>query len=196
MLRFAFSMLIATIAVAFLAGAVINGKLRVPLSFEHPAAAVAAQETPSVVAPTPPPPPAPVPVQTNSNADDQSEDTVEIEPNRVGQYETDIYIRGQRIHVEVDTGATYLSLRYEDAMAIGLNLSASDFQHQMSTANGNAKFAMVRINEVRIGGISVYDVDAVVSQPWALRSHSLLGMSVLGRLSSVHIADGRLVLER
>ncbi len=195
MLRFALSMLVAVVVVALFAGAVINGKLRIPLSFTGPAAAVAVQAPPPLST-APPPAPMPAPVQANSSAEDQSEDTVEIEPNRLGQYETDIYIRGQRVHVEVDTGATFLSLRYEDAVAIGLYLSASDFRYRTSTANGTGIVAKVRLDEVRIGDISIYNVDALVSQPLAMRTSSLLGMSVLGRLGGVHIADGRLVLQR
>src|ERR1700744_548286 len=132
MLRLAFSMLLATIAVAFLAGAVINGRLRISLSFPRAPEAVAAQEPPAVIAPAPSPAPMPAPVEANSRLDDQDDDTVEIEPNRLGQYETDVYIRGRRVHVEVDTGATFLSLRYQDAMAIGLYLSASDFHYRTS----------------------------------------------------------------
>ncbi|MEW6435948.1 MAG: TIGR02281 family clan AA aspartic protease [Pseudomonadota bacterium] len=191
MLRLAFSMLAATVAVALLAGAVINGKLSLPLPRLQPAAAVAVAE------PSPPPAPAPVPtpVETNSSTADQSQDAVEIVPNSRGGYETDIYIRGRAVHVEVDTGATFLSLTYQDAMAVGLYLTGSDFRYQTSTANGTGRVAKVHLNEVRIGDFSIYDVDALVSQPWALRT-SLLGMNVLSRLGSVHIADGRLVLQR
>ncbi|HTV70138.1 MAG TPA: TIGR02281 family clan AA aspartic protease [Rhizobiaceae bacterium] len=188
MLRLAFSMLAATVAVALLAGAVINGKLTVPLPRRQPAAAVAVAE------PLPPPAPAPAPVETNSSTADQSRDEVEIVPNSRGGYETDIYIRGRAVHVEVDTGATFLSLTYQDAMAVGLHLTGSDFRYQTSTANGIGRVAKVHLNEVRIGDFSIYDVDALVSQPWALRT-SLLGMNVLSRLGGVHIADGRLVLQ-
>jgi aspartyl protease family protein len=189
MLRLAFSMLVATISVALLAGAVINGKLRFP--FPLPEQAAAFREP--LTAPAPKFLPIP-PVQANSNGDNSSTETVEIEPDCCGRYETDVYIRSQRVHVVVDTGATSLSLTYQDAMAIGLNLSASDFNTITSTANGRGKAAKVHIDEVRIGDFSVYDVDALVMKPWALQT-SLLGMNVLSRLGSVHISDGRLVLQ-
>jgi aspartyl protease family protein len=195
MLRLAFSMLLATIVVAFFAGAVINGKLRIPLPLPHPAAPVAAQEPAAAIAPTPVSPVPPTPVQANSSAQDQSDDAIEIEPDGRGQFETDIYIRGRMVHVLIDTGAVSLALTYQDAMAIGLYLSASDFSYTTSTANGRGKAAKVRIEEVRIGDFSLYNVDALVMQPSAMQT-SLLGMNVLSRLGSVHIADGRLVLQR
>jgi predicted aspartyl protease len=48
---------------------------------------------------------------------------------------------------------------------------------------------------VYIGDFEIDDVDAFVSRPGALR-FSLLGMNVLRHLGSVHISDGRLVLQR
>ncbi len=190
MLRFALSMLVAVVVVALFAGAVINGKLRIPLSFPRPAAAVAVQE--AAVAPVPAPLP-PATVQTNSS--DSSLDTIEIAPDRMGNYETDIEIYGRTIHVMIDTGATYLALSAQDADAIGLHPTPDDFHYRTSTANGTGIAAKVHINALYIGDFSVYDVDAFVLQPGALQ-HSLLGMNVLSRLGGVHISDGRLVLQR
>jgi aspartyl protease family protein len=199
MLRFAFSILVATVAVAFLAGAVINGKLRIPLTLPlpHPAAAVAAQEPAAAPAPVPGPSPmpAPAPVDAISNSDDESYDKVEIGRGSSGGYETDIEIRGRTIHVEVDTGASYFSLTPDDAERLGFYLDPADFKYRFSTAAGAVLYAKVHINKVWIGDFEIDDVDAYVSPPHAL-AISLLGMNVLSRLSSVHISDSRLVLQR
>jgi aspartyl protease family protein len=199
MLRLAFSMLVATIAVALLAGAVINGKLKIPFSLPHPAAAAAAQEpavvSPAVVpVPASEPAPAPAPVDAVSNSDDESSDRIEIAPDRGGNYETDIDVHGRTIHVVVDTGASYFSLTADDAERLGFYLEPADFKYGSSTANGIAYSAKVHISRIWIGNFEVDEVDAFVSRPGALRT-SLLGMNVLRRLN-VHIADGRLVLQR
>ncbi len=124
MLRLAFSMLLATIVVAFFAGAVINGKLRIPLPLPHPAAAIAMQEPAAAPAPVPGPSPmpAPTPIDATSNSDDESYDKVEIGRGSSGGYETDIEIRGRAIHVEVDTGASYFSLTPDDNIAHSIGI--------------------------------------------------------------------------
>jgi aspartyl protease family protein len=197
MLRLAFSMLLATIAVAFLAGAVINGRLRIPLTLPlpHPAAAVAVQE-PAAAAPAPQPSPVPAaaPVDAISNSDDESYDRIEITPDRGGNFETDIQVHGRTIHVIVDTGASLFVLTSDDAEKLGLDVEPTDFRYRTSTANGFALNAKVHLSKVWIGNLEIDEVDAYVAQPRALQM-SLLGMNVLRRLS-VHISDGRLVLER
>jgi aspartyl protease family protein len=197
MLRLAFSMLLATIVVAFFAGAVINGKLRIPLSLPHPAAAIAMQEPAAAPAPVPGPSsmPAPAPVDAISNSDDDSYDKVEIGRGSSGGYETDIEIRGRPIHVEVDTGASYFSLTPDDAERLGFYLDPADFKYRFSTPAGAILYAKVHVDRVWIGNFEIDNVDAYVSPPHALRI-SLLGMNVLSRLGSVHISDGRLVLQR
>jgi aspartyl protease family protein len=201
MLRLAFSMLVATIAVALLAGAVINGRLKIPFSLPHPAAVAAAQE-PAVISPPvvpvpasePAPAPAPAPVDAVSNSDDESSDRIEIAPDRSGNFETDIEVHGRTIHVVVDTGASYFSLTADDAERLGFYLEPAEFKYGSSTANGIAYSAKVHISRIWIGNFEVDEVDAFVSRPGALQT-SLLGMNVLRRLN-VHISDGRLVLER
>jgi aspartyl protease family protein len=199
MLRLAFSMLVATIAVAFLAGAVINGKLRIPLTLPlpHPAAAVAVQEPAAAPEPMSGPSPTlvPAPVDAVSNSDDESYEKVEIGRGSSGGYETDIEIRGRTIHVEVDTGAKDFCLTADDASRLDIYLEPRDFRYPMSTAAGGVFYAKVHIGRVWIGNFEIDNVDAYVSPPHAL-GISLLGMSVLSRLSSVHMSDDRLVLQR
>ncbi len=179
MLRFALSIFVAVVAATLFASSLLKGKLALPAP--RPAAAVAVQDPSAVTATTPPA--------------SQSLDTVEIAPDAAGNYQTDIDIDGRTIHAVVDTGATYLSLTSEDADALGINLAPADFRYRTMTANGVGTAAKVHINTVRIANIEVDDVDALVMQPGAL-GRSLLGMSVLSRLGGVHIAEGRLVLQR
>lgn len=178
MLRFALSTFIAILAVSLMVSSYLSHRLA------QPSLQPAAPATPQSLVATPVAP-----------APGYSLDRVEIAPDRSGNYLTDVDIDGQIIHVVVDTGATFLSLRSEDADALGINLAPADFRYQMMTANGTGTAAKVHLDAVRIGNIEIDGVDALVMQPGAL-GRSLLGMSALSRLGGVHIADGRLVLQR
>ena len=186
MLRFALSTFAVILAVSLMETSFLSHKLA--LSAVQPAAAPAAR--PSFIAA-----PQAVPATRAALAPGNSLDRVEIAPDRNGNYLTDIDIDGQIVHVVVDTGATFLALRSEDAEALGINLAPADFRYQTMTANGVGTAAKVHLDAVRIANIEIDDVDALVMQPGAL-GRSLLGMSVLSRLGGVHISDGRLVLQR
>lgn len=121
--------------------------------------------------------------------------TFEISPDAGAQYRTEVEINGVRVHALVDTGATYVALTAEDARALNIDPPPSAFTWQTSTANGVSHVAPVHLSQARVGDITVYDVDAVVTQPGALQI-SLLGMSFLKKLSSFQNADGRLVLKQ
>ncbi len=120
---------------------------------------------------------------------------VELEHDRNAQYQTDIEIDGTSIHAMVDTGATFVALRSEDARQLNIDPPASAFNIPTQTANGTGWVARVRLREIRINDITVYDVDAIVAQPGALNI-TLLGMSFLKKLESFQVADGRFVMKQ
>jgi aspartyl protease family protein len=181
MLRFALTCLVFVVAGTLLFSMGLTSRLSLPNA--RPAASAAAAPAPRQEA------------AASAPANSGSLDTIEIAPDRAGNYETDIEIDGQLLHVIVDTGATFLALKSEDADTLGFNLAPVDFRYGVSTANGMTAYAKVHVNALRIANIEVDDIDAFVAQPGALQ-HSLLGMNVLSRLGSVHISDGRLVLQR
>ncbi len=121
--------------------------------------------------------------------------SISLEPNELGHYHASAELNGRTIGLLVDTGASFVSLTAEDARNIGVYPSESDFKLRMSTANGEAKAAQVTLSAIRIGGISIYDVPAIVMQPGASTT-SLLGMSFLKKLSGFEVAQGRLVLRQ
>ena len=93
-----------------------------------------------------------------------------------GHFMTQGNINGKAVEFMVDTGATAVSLSAADAKRIGLKYE--DGQKIMtSTANGNARAYLVRLNSVRIKDVEVYDVEAVVgeaSMPFVLLGNSFL----------------------
>ena len=116
-------------------------------------------------------------------------------PDRFGQFESAIEIEGQRISVMVDTGATFVSLGAADADRLGIHPMPSDFRIPVDTANGRTYVAKVVLASVRLGGIELRNVEALVSGRGQL-GQTLLGMSFLSRLSSVRVERGRMVLLR
>jgi clan AA aspartic protease (TIGR02281 family) len=110
-----------------------------------------------------------------------------------GHFYLDAEVNGTPVHFLVDTGATLVSLSPQDARAIGLAPDELNFSAVMSTANGTARAAPLRLRSLRLGQLEVEDVPAVVmEQPMGV---SLLGLSFLNRLDGYSIRDGRLTLD-
>ncbi len=122
-------------------------------------------------------------------------DEYRIPANAQGHYVTDIFVNGQALKMIVDTGATSVALRSEDAAKLNIFPLASDFTIPITTANGVAHAAPVKLREIQLGSMLIYDVDAIVAEPGVM-SISLLGMTFLSRLSQVQIASGSLLLRK
>lgn len=120
--------------------------------------------------------------------------TAYVRSDRSGHFVSDIEIQGRSVKAMIDTGATNIALRYEDARDLGL-LRQEHFDWKVSTANGVGQAMMVRLTDVRIGDVVVYDVEAMVLRPGVL-STNLLGMSFLRRLSRFEVRSDEVVLEQ
>lgn len=92
-----------------------------------------------------------------------------------------------------DTGASSVVLTMESAAALGIKPADREFTQKVSTANGTALTAPIRLDSITIGPITEKNVDAMVSQPGALSSN-LLGQSFLTRLPSYEVRGDRLIL--
>jgi aspartyl protease family protein len=119
--------------------------------------------------------------------------SVELRARGDGHYYAKAEVNGRVADVMVDTGASMVALTYEDAERAGVRLKPSDFTQTVSTANGTARFALVRLDRVSIGNITLRDVKAAVAERGRL-SITLLGMSFLSRLERVDMRSGTLVL--
>jgi aspartyl protease family protein len=120
---------------------------------------------------------------------------VRIRSDRSGHYVSDVDFNGRRFRAIVDTGATLIALRYEDARALGLVTPTDRFDIRVSTANGTARAKRVTLRSVRIGSIEINNVEAMVLDEGML-GQNLLGMSFLKRLSRFEFKKGVLELER
>ena len=96
-----------------------------------------------------------------------------------GHFYTTGTINGTSVRFIVDTGATMVSLGASDARRIGLDTSRGQ-RGMTNTANGQAVVTKVQLDTVRVGDITLHNVDALIHQnemPMAL-----LGMSFLNRM--------------
>lgn len=102
-------------------------------------------------------------------------------------------VNGKSISMVVDTGASTIVLRPEDAAEAGLDLAHLTYTVSVATANGRTLAARVRLKKVAIGPLDRQNVDALVAQPGTL-GQSLLGMSFLSRLRSYEFSGDFLTL--
>ncbi len=120
---------------------------------------------------------------------------VRITKRNNGHFVTRVRINGAPLEMMVDTGASSVVLTPRDAERAGIDTSRLIYSIPVNTANGRAMVALVRLQAVTIGDISVRNIRAHVSGPGAL-SQSLLGMSFLSRLRSYEVKNGVLTLRQ
>jgi aspartyl protease family protein len=111
-----------------------------------------------------------------------------------GHFESDAYVDGRRMGFMIDTGASVIALRQQDAARLGIRPAQRDFIAKVSTANGVVFAAPAELASVEVGGILLRNVAAVVLPDEAL-AQNLLGMSFLSQIHWQY-QGGRLILEQ
>ena len=112
-----------------------------------------------------------------------------------GHYYAEVSINGaDPVRMILDTGATKVALSRRDARRIGLLPDALYFTAYGSSVAGRVRMAPLSIASMRLGGIELRNVDAVVLD--AEEGPSLLGMSFLNRVADITIRGGDLMLTR
>lgn len=101
-------------------------------------------------------------------------------------------INGRAVRFVVDTGATNVALSEAVARSIGLDFAKGE-RGLVNTANGQVVAHRVSLREVRVGDVTVYNVDATIVP--AMMDMVLLGNSFLSRFQMKRDADV-LVLEK
>jgi aspartyl protease family protein len=117
--------------------------------------------------------------------------TIVYPANEQGHVIIEAAVNGATVRLLVDTGASLVTLTQADARAAGIATGELVFSHRASTANGPARMALVKLREIRIGQLSLFDVPAAVLENLNI---SLLGMSFLSRLQSYEMRDGKLTI--
>ncbi len=107
-----------------------------------------------------------------------------------GHYRTEALINGMKVKVLVDTGATGVAISQK--IADKLNLKSFNAV-RTNTANGDSVGYMVRLESVKIGGVSASNVAAMIAP--GLDGDVLLGMSFLGRMD-VRLYKGEMTIRQ
>jgi len=106
---------------------------------------------------------------------------VNIYPDSGGMYRVDGAINGQAINFLVDTGASAISMSSEQAKRLGIDYRQNGTVGMAETASARVMVHLVKLDEVKVGTLRVYNVDAMVldgAQPRQV----LLGQSFLNQL--------------
>jgi aspartyl protease family protein len=119
--------------------------------------------------------------------------TVTLDKAGNGHFEARIMINGTPVRAVVDTGATSTVLTAQDAQAAGFNPAVLNFNIPVSTANGMARAAAARTDELAIGGIVRKDMPVMIAAPGML-GQSLLGMNFISSLSGFDVRGDRMIL--
>lgn len=110
-----------------------------------------------------------------------------------GHFEAEASVNGTPVRFLIDTGATTIALSYDDAMTAGFSPDALSFSLPISTANGQALAAPVRLEQVKIGPIVRRGLRATVAEPGKLEQ-SLLGMNFISSLSGFEMRRNEIIL--
>lgn len=111
-----------------------------------------------------------------------------------GHYYADADVDGTFVRFLVDTGASTVALTFHDAQRLGLDPASLDYNWRIRTAGGEVLGASVLIGEIKIGRVTVSNVDAMVLRDGL--EQSLLGMSFLSELDSYEFKRGSLILRQ
>lgn len=119
-------------------------------------------------------------------------DELVLRAGRNGHFMVEASVDGTPIDFMVDTGASTVVLSPQDASLVGLNPNTLHYNAVFETGNGRTPVALITLDELSIGPLDLYDVQAaVIPKPM---SQSLLGMSALERLAGYEVDGDRMIL--
>ena len=110
------------------------------------------------------------------------DEKVILNADGAGHFLTTGTVNGSSVRFLVDTGATMISMGAADARRIGIDINKGE-RGSVQTANGVTTATQVKLDTVRVGGITMYNVDAMVHQTDL--PIVLLGMSFLNRMEMI-----------
>jgi aspartyl protease family protein len=114
---------------------------------------------------------------SSASADDRQTTTLAADPN--GHFFAQGQVNGGSVRFLVDTGATMVALPGSVADRLGIDYRKGS-RGMIQTAAGPTVAYRIKLDEVRLGGIRLQNVDAVVLQNGL--GIALLGMSFLNRV--------------
>ncbi len=101
----------------------------------------------------------------------------------LGHFRTTAYVNGVPVPVLIDTGASYVSMSSEYAARLNIDYRRGQ-RIALQTANGRIDAWRVNLASVRVGDITLYNLDGVVAEA----AGEVTGMPVLG-MSFLNLVD-------
>ncbi len=118
---------------------------------------------------------------------------VRLYPDTSGMYRTHGSINGMPVEFLVDTGATTIAMNSTVARQLGVDYRYKGKPIGVQTASRMERAWMVNLDTVKVGDVSLHNVEASVLEG-DFPAMTLLGMSFLGRLDMRH--DGQAMVLR
>lgn len=112
-----------------------------------------------------------------------------------GHFFTIAVVNGVSMQFLVDTGASMVTISSDDARRAGISYLSGQ-RGLMQTANGVVSAYRVKFDTVRLGDITLTNVDGLVVQGNALGRAGLLGMSFLNRTEMRRDGDTMTLMRR
>jgi aspartyl protease family protein len=120
--------------------------------------------------------------------------SVTLSADSRGHFFVNGQVNGASVRFLVDTGATWVSLSGADARRLAIDYHKGE-PRLMSTANGVAAAYKVLLDSVRVGDVTVSNVEAVVMDG-AGPGIALLGMSFLNRMEMRRTGETMLLIRK
>ncbi|MCB8747522.1 retroviral-like aspartic protease family protein [Rhodoferax sp. U2-2l] len=133
------------------------------------------------------------PVSVGGSGDAAGGNKLVLNADARGHFMTQGQINGRSASMMVDTGASMVSLSAEQARQLGLNYTQGRPQ-AMSTANGVIPAWRIKLDQLRVGSVTLYNMDAVVSEgamPYVLLGNNFLSRFQMNRNNDQMVLDKR-----
>jgi aspartyl protease family protein len=133
------------------------------------------------------------PASVGSSGGDAGGSRIVLTADSRGHFMTQGQINGRSATMMIDTGASTVGISVAQAEQFGLNYKKGQMQG-ISTANGVIAAWRIKLNSLRVGDVTLYDIDAVVSDgamPYVLLGNNFLGRFQMNRNNDQMVLDKR-----
>lgn len=133
------------------------------------------------------------PASVGSTGGDAGGNRIVLSADSRGHFMTQGQINGHSATMMVDTGASTVGLSAAQAEQFGLDYKKGRMQG-ISTANGVIGGWRIKLDRLRVGDVTLYDIDALVSDgamPYVLLGNNFLGRFQMNRNNDQMVLDKR-----
>jgi aspartyl protease family protein len=115
--------------------------------------------------------------------------SAELKADRAGHFVTTAYVNGVATQAVIDTGATAVALSSDEAARLASRYAGAP-RVQIATAGGPKTAYRVNLATVRVGDITLHNVDALVMEGGAAQLPiTLIGMTFLNGVEMRRVGD-------